>query len=56
MILAKNIAAFTNMFGEHNADVIMPFSLVDWETEDDRNKFLTELLVMNNGYKIGGQQ
>lgn len=54
MILARNIAAFTNMFGEHNADIVMPFSLINWDTEDERNTFLTELLAMNDGYKIGG--
>jgi hypothetical protein len=55
MILARNIAAFTNMFGVKNADVVMPFSVINWETEEDRDNFLTELLVMNNGYKIGDE-
>ena len=53
MDLAKNIAAFTNMFGAQNADVVFPFANIEWENEDDRNQFLNELLIMNNGQKIG---
>ena len=55
MILARNVAAFTNMFGVKNADIVMPFSVINWETEDERDKFLTELLYLNNGYKVGDE-
>jgi len=55
MNLASNIAAFTNMFGAQNANVVFPFAMIDWDSEDDRNNFLSELLVLNNGEKIGGE-
>jgi hypothetical protein len=53
MNLANNIAAFTNMFGAQNADIVFPFASIDWENDDDRNQFLNELLVMNDGKLIG---
>lgn len=53
MELARNIAAFTNMFGAQNAEVLFPFALVNWETEDDRNQFLNELADLNGGKLIG---
>lgn len=53
MNLAKNIAAFTNMFGAQNADIVFPFSLVEWDSADDRNEFLNELLIINKGQRIG---
>ena len=54
MNLANNIAAFTNMFGAQNADIVFPFSLVEWDNDDDRNQFLNELLTINKGQRIGG--
>lgn len=53
MNLARNIAAFTNMFGARNAEVLFPFALVNWESEDDRNQFLNELMYLNGGQRIG---
>ena len=53
MNLAKNIAAFTNMFGAQNADIVFPFSLVEWDSTDDRDEFLNELLIINKGQRIG---
>lgn len=53
MLLAKHIAAFTNVFGEHNAEVILPFASIDWQSEDDRNQFLNELVDLNDGQRIG---
>jgi hypothetical protein len=53
MDLARNIAAFTNMFGAQNADVLFPFALINWETEDERNQFLNELADINGGKLIG---
>jgi hypothetical protein len=54
MDLANNIAAFTNMFGAQNADIVFPFSLVEWDSDDERNQFLNELLTINKGQRIGG--
>jgi hypothetical protein len=55
MLLAKHIAAFTNAFGEQNAEVILPFSAIDWKSEDDRNQFLNELVTLNDGQPIGAE-
>lgn len=52
MNLAKHIAAFTNMLGAQNAHVVFPFASADWETDDDRNDFLSELLTLNNNERI----
>jgi len=51
--LVKHIAAFTNMLGAENAHVVFPFASIDWSTEEERNGFLNELLVLNNNKKIG---
>lgn len=55
MKLANNIAAFVNFFGMEDPDLVMTFSLIPWETDNDRNAFLNELVHMNNGSLIGGQ-
>lgn len=55
MKLANNIAAFVNFFGMEDPDLVMAFSLIPWETDDDRNAFLNELVHINNGSLIGGQ-
>ena len=36
-------------------DLVMTFSLIPWETDTDRNAFLNELVDINNGSLIGGQ-
>lgn len=53
MNLANHIAAFTNMFGAENADIVFPFASIEWDSDDDRNGFLSELLTMNDGKIIG---
>lgn len=53
MDLANHIAAFTNMFGSNNPDIVFPFAMIDWQSNDDRNQFLNELLDMNEGKRIG---
>lgn len=53
MSLANHIAAFTNMFGAQNADIVFPFAAIEWDSDDDRNQFLNELLVMNDGKLVG---
>ena len=55
MKLANNIAAFVNFFGVKDPDLVMSFSLIPWESDDDRNAFLNELVDINNGNLIGGQ-
>lgn len=55
MKLANNIAAFVNFFGMEDPDLVMAFSLIPWETDDDRNAFLNELVDINNGSLLGGQ-
>ena len=49
MFLAKNIAAFVNVFGADDPDFIMTLASAPWESEDDRNGFINELINMNNG-------
>jgi hypothetical protein len=53
MSLDKNIAAFSHLFGFKNPEVIFPFALVNWETPEERNKFIAELVHANGGYRIG---
>ena len=53
MNLESNIAAFTNMFGENNAHIVFPFAIVDWQSKEDRNNFLNELLSLNDNQRIG---
>ena len=53
MNLQQNVAAFGNVFGVENSEVAFPFGLVDWESSDDRNKFIAQVLELNNNEKIG---
>lgn len=53
MSLEQNVAAFVNIFGVENSDVAFPLGLVEWESSDDRNKFIAQLLQFNNNEKIG---
>lgn len=53
MSLQENVAAFVNIFGVENSDVAFPFGLVEWESSDDRNKFIAQILAFNNGQRIG---
>jgi hypothetical protein len=49
MFLAKNIAAFVNVFGPEDPDLVMSMAAIPWKSEDDRNGFINELIAMNNG-------
>lgn len=49
MSFAKDIAAFVNVFGLTDPDFIMTFASIPWESEQERNYFLNELIDMNNG-------
>jgi hypothetical protein len=53
MNLQENVAAFVNVFGVENSEVAFPFGLVDWESSDDRNKFISQIIELNNGQKVG---
>lgn len=53
MNFQENVAAFVNVFGVENSEVAFPFGLVDWESADDRNKFIGQILELNNNEKIG---
>ena len=50
MFLAKNVAAFVNLFGPEDPDLIVSLAAIPWESEDERNGFINELVSMNNGY------
>lgn len=52
MFLARNIAAFSNLFGNDDPDLVMSFALIPWKSEDERNGFINELVSMNNGNLI----
>lgn len=52
MSLAKDVAAFANVFGMRDPDLIMAFASVPWESEQERNYFINELIDMNNGSLI----
>ena len=56
MALDKDIAAFTNVMGLSNPEVVLAFALIPWDNADDRNKFINELVDMNGGKLIGGIQ
>jgi hypothetical protein len=49
MYLAKNIAAFVNLFGPDDPDLIMSMASIPWQSADDRNGFINELVNINNG-------
>jgi len=52
MFLANNISAFVNVFGFDDPDFIMSFASIPWESTDERNGFINELVNMNNGYLL----
>lgn len=53
MNLSENIAAFTNAIGSENPDVVFGLANIDWNSEDDRNSFIHELVKLNNNQRIG---
>lgn len=53
MKLQEDIAAFVNVFGMENFDVAVPLAFIPWKSDDDRNKFIAQLVEINNGKKIG---
>ena len=53
MSFQEDITAFVNIFGVENSDIAFPFAITQWESSDDRNKFIAQLVQINNGQKIG---
>lgn len=43
----RSLAAFTDALGVENAPAIITFSLVPWESDDQRNEFIKDLTGMN---------
>ena len=53
MSLDRNIAAFSNVFNFKSPEIILAFSVINWESPEERNKFIAELIQANDGYRIG---
>ena len=53
MSLVNHISAFTNILGPQFPDIVFAFASADWQSDDDRNKFINELLELNDNKKIG---
>ncbi len=53
MSLDKNIAAFSNVFNFKSPEIIFAFSVIDWESPEERNMFIAEMIKANDGYRIG---
>lgn len=53
MNLVDNIAAFTNVLGTKNPDIVFGFASVEWKSAEERNQFIGELIKLNGNKKIG---
>lgn len=53
MNLVNNIEAFTNVLGAKNPDIVFGFASVNWKSNDERDKFIGELIKLNGNQKIG---
>jgi hypothetical protein len=53
MSIDKHIAAFSNLFGYEVPEVTFAFAMVPWESTEERNKFIAEMVEANNGQRIG---
>jgi hypothetical protein len=53
MSLQDNIVAFVNVLGMENADIVFPFANIQWESDADRNKFISQIININGNQKIG---
>jgi hypothetical protein len=49
MQIARDVAAFVNVFGVKDPDLVVTLATIPWASEDDRNGFINELVEMNNG-------
>lgn len=45
-MLAEDIAAFVNVLGLDNPDLVWSLANVDWQSDDDRNQFIAEIGTM----------
>jgi hypothetical protein len=53
MNIADNISAFTNVIGAKNPDIVFGFASIDWNSKEERNNFINELVKLNGNKKIG---
>ena len=49
MLLARDIAAFVNVLGTSNPDLVWSLANIAWDSEDDRNAFITEVNNFQGG-------
>ena len=49
MLLARDVAAFVNVLGTSNPDLVWSLATLGWESEEDRNAFISEI----NNFKGG---
>lgn len=43
MMLAEDIAAFVNVLGVSNPDLVWTLATIPWESDEDRNNFIAEV-------------
>ena len=51
MMLANDIAAFVNVLGLGNPDLVWHLANIEWESDDDRDKFIAEIGKFSGGVK-----
>lgn len=49
MLLARDIAAFVNVLGTENPDLVWSLANVGWKSEDERNAFINEINKFKGG-------
>ena len=49
MLLARNVTAFVNAFGIEDPDFVLTLATLPWQSEDERNAFINEIVSINNG-------
>jgi hypothetical protein len=47
--LMEDIAAFANVLGVSDPDLVWTLATVPWKSVDDRNNFITEIGLMDGG-------
>lgn len=53
MAIDKHIAAFSHAMGFGNPEIVFALATVPWENKEDRNKFIGELIKLNDGQLLG---
>jgi len=51
-MLAEDIAAFVNVLGLSNPDLVWTLANVPWESESDRDKFIAEIGNFTGGVQL----